>query len=157
MLLSKGLFNLHITPQRSKEPTRFRFPAPKPKAVTRSRSDESTQVRDRPRTGEGGQRAEGVGNVVTILGKKFSRFQGYLNRNSIISVLILAVKFALSNIYSIPLPNLPAFNNVIPSRIPRSYFFGYLFPSIGMFGKSHNSLNLLDNNVCIQEPYSSRG
>ena len=68
MLLSKGIFNIHSTSQRSKEPTRFRFPdvRPRRRSSTKSQSEDPAKEQDKARPVP---RADGLRNVLSILGK----------------------------------------------------------------------------------------
>ena len=76
MLLSKGIFNIHSTSQRSKEPIRFRFPDVKPrrKSSKKSQGDDPSKVKeqDNPRTVV--PRVDGLRNVLSILGNQLEFF-----------------------------------------------------------------------------------
>ena len=159
MLLSKGIFNIHSTSQRSKEPIRFRFPDVKPRrrSSKKSRSDDpSSKEQDKPRTVV--PRAEGLRNVLSILGKLVGDSRIVFTDS--FSVLMLAIKVALGMVYSIPLPNLPELSKVLPTQIAKPYFYMFLFPAIAMFGKydegSMYSVNLIVNDV-IQVLCTLRG
>ena len=135
MLLSKGIFNIHSTSLRSKEPIRFRFPDVKPRrrSSKKSQGDDPSKVKehDKPRTVV--PRVDGLRNVLSILGKQL-KILGHILPHSFL-VLILAIKVSLSMVHSIPIPNLPEFSKVLPSQIAKPYFYMFLFPAIAMFCK----------------------
>ena len=137
MLLSKGIFNIHSTTSQTSKagPTRFRFPEVRARrrSSTKSQSEDPPlpKEQDKPRSVH---KADGLRNVLSILGKCIweKLFFSYFGQ---FSVVVLVIKFSLSTAYSIPLPSLPEVNRVLPSQIAKPYFYIYLFPAIGMFGK----------------------